>query len=73
MTRAVVDASVLVSALITQRDTPPSHVLRAWARERFELVVSPKLIAEVADVLARPKFERYVTGDDVAEFLDRLV
>ena len=48
MTRAVVDSSVLVSALITPRDTPPSQLLRAWARERFELIVSPQLISELA-------------------------
>lgn len=72
MRRAVVDASVLISALITRRDTPPRQVLRAWARERFKLVVSPKLISEVAGVLARPKFERYVTPDEVADFLDML-
>jgi putative PIN family toxin of toxin-antitoxin system len=70
--RAVVDVSVLVSALIAPRDTPPSHVLRAWARGRFELVVSPKLLAELAGVLARPKFERYVSATDVAEFLEVL-
>jgi putative PIN family toxin of toxin-antitoxin system len=70
--RAVVDASVLVSALITPRDTPPSQVLRAWARERFELVVSPQLISEVAAVLARPKFARYVTSDEVADFVEML-
>lgn len=72
MTRAVVDSSVLVSALIARRDTPPSQVLHAWARERFELVVSPQLIAEVAGVLARPKFGRYVTPEEVADFLDLL-
>jgi len=72
VTRAVVDSSVLVSALIAPRDTPPSQVLRAWARERFELVVSPQLIAEVAGVLARPKFDRYVTPEEVADFLDML-
>jgi uncharacterized protein len=72
VTRAVVDASVLVSALITPRDTPPSQVLRAWARERFELIVSPQLISEVAAVLARPKFARYVTSDEVADFVEML-
>jgi putative PIN family toxin of toxin-antitoxin system len=72
VTRAVVDASVLVSALITRRESPPSQLLRAWARERFELVVSPKLISEVAGVLARPKFERYVRPDEVSDFLDML-
>jgi uncharacterized protein len=72
VTRAVVDSSVLVSALISPRDTPPSQVLRAWARERFELIVSPQLIAELAGVLARPKFDRYVTPEEVADFLDML-
>jgi len=72
VTRAVIDSSVLVSALIARRDTPPSQVLRAWARERFELIVSPQLISEVAGVLARPKFDRYVTPDEVADFLDML-
>ena len=72
MTRAVVDSSVLVSALIARRDTPPSQVLRAWARERFELVVSPRLIAEVAGVLARPKFEPYLRPDEASDFLDML-
>jgi uncharacterized protein len=72
VTRAVVDSSVLVSALVARRDTPPSQMLRAWARERFELVVSPQLISELAAVLARPKFDRYVTPDEVADFLDML-
>ena len=72
MTRAVVDSSVLVSALIARRDTPPSQVLRAWARERFELVVSPRLISEVAGVLARPKFGRYLRPDEASDFLDML-
>jgi putative PIN family toxin of toxin-antitoxin system len=72
VTRAVVDSSVLVSALIARRDSPPSQVLRAWARERFELVVSPQLISELAGVLARAKFERYVTPDEVADFIEML-
>ena len=41
-------------------------------RERFELVVSPQLISEVAGVLARPKFDRYVTPEEVANFLEML-
>ena len=47
-------------------------MLRAWARERFELIVSPQLISELAGVLARPKFDRYVTPEEVADFLDML-
>lgn len=72
MIRAVVDSSVLVSALIAPRETAPDQVLRAWARERFELIVSPKLISEVADVLARPKFRPYVTPEEVEDFVEML-
>jgi len=54
----------------TRHATEPGA--RAWARERFELVVSAQLISEVAGVLARPKFDRYVTPEEVADFLDML-
>ena len=56
MTRAVLDPNVLVSAFISQRGGSPDHIVRAWREGAFELVVSPQLIAELADVLARPKF-----------------
>lgn len=56
MTRAVLDPNVLVSAFISQRGGSPDRIVRAWREGAFELVVSPQLIAELADVLARPKF-----------------
>ena len=56
MTRAVVDPNVLVSAFISQRGGSPDRIVRAWREGAFELVVSPQLIAELTDVLARPKF-----------------
>lgn len=56
MTRAVLDPNVLVSAFISQRGGSPDRIIRAWREGAFELVVSPKLIAELTDVLARPKF-----------------
>lgn len=31
--------------------------MRAWREGAFELVVSPRLIAELTDVLGRPKFK----------------
>jgi hypothetical protein len=72
VTRAVVDSSVLVSALIAPRDTPPSQVLRALGARALRAGRQPQLIAEVTGVLARPKFDCYVTPEEVAEFLDRL-
>lgn len=57
MTRAVLDVNVLVSAFISGRGTIPDRIVRAWREGAFELVLSPKLIAELIDVLDRPKFE----------------
>lgn len=59
MIRAVIDTSVLVSAFIGQPDAAPAQVVRAWRDRRFTLVVSPQLLAEVAEVLERPKFGRW--------------
>lgn len=56
MTRAVLDPNVLVSAFISRRGGAPDRIVRAWREGAFELVVSPQLIAELTDVLARPKF-----------------
>ena len=71
MTRAVLDPNVLVSAFISQRGGSPDRIVRAWREGAFELVVSPQLIAELTEVLGRPKFslqaadgraEAYVAG-----------
>jgi putative PIN family toxin of toxin-antitoxin system len=58
LTRAVLDSNVLVSAFISQHGGAPDRIVRAWREGAFELVVSPQLNAELADVLARPKFAR---------------
>ncbi|MCA1681102.1 MAG: putative toxin-antitoxin system toxin component, PIN family [Actinobacteria bacterium] len=71
MTGAVLDPNVLVSAFISQRGGAPDRIVRAWREGAFELIVSPQLIAELADVLTRPKFaiqaaegraEAYIAG-----------
>lgn len=62
MIRAVVDTSVLVSAFVGDPDAGPGQLVEAWRDQRFELVVSPRLLAELREVLARPKLVRW--GDD---------
>jgi uncharacterized protein len=64
--RAVVDPSVLVSAFIGDPGAGPSRLVAAWADRRFVLVVSPLLLHELAEVLARPKFAGWA-GDRRAE------
>jgi uncharacterized protein len=56
LTRVVVDPNVLISAFISRRGGAPDRIVRAWQNGAFELIVSPQLIAELTDVLSRPKF-----------------
>ena len=58
--RAVLDPNVLVSAVISPAG-PPGSILLAWSLGQFELVISAKLLDELAEVLARPKLRRWVS------------
>lgn len=53
--RAVVDPGVLVSGLIS-RTGPPAQIIDLWVEGAYELVVSPRLLEELAEVISRPKF-----------------
>jgi putative PIN family toxin of toxin-antitoxin system len=66
--RIVLDANVLVSAVISTAG-PPREIVTAWVDERFELVASPALLVELRDVLARPRFRRWVSTATAAEFI----
>jgi uncharacterized protein len=66
MARAVLDSSVLVSALITPHGTPGA-VLAAAKRGAFTLCLSPAILSEVLDVLTRnPKLQERYGYDDAA-------
>ena len=73
MTRAVLDPNVIVSAFISQRGGSPDRIVRAWREGAFELVVSPQLIAELGDVLARPKFALQAADGRAEAYLAALV
>lgn len=64
MTRAVLDANVLIAAALAPHG-PPVDCLRAHADGRFELIVSERLLDELAVVLAREKFRRYFSLEQV--------
>lgn len=67
--RAVLDTNVLVSALIGPGGSSAALLLELRAGA-FELVVSPGLLAELAEVLARPKFQTYVTAAEVSGYVE---
>ena len=66
--RAVFDPNVLVSAMISAKG-PPRELLHRWAGGSFELVVSAEILFELQEVLTRPKFRRYVTLDQVSDYV----
>jgi uncharacterized protein len=69
--RLVLDPGVLVSAIITPAG-PPAELLRAAREGRIDLVVSPRLLAELAGVLSREKFRAYLSLDEVGEYVEGL-
>lgn len=68
MPRVVVDPGVFVSALIAPKGTP-AQLLDLLLEQRFELVISPRLLGELTGVLLRDRFRRYVTAAEVREFV----
>jgi len=72
--RAVLDANVIVSALI-QPEGPSGRIVRAFLRHRaFGLVISPGIMVEVRRCLRRDRTRRHlrVTGEEVAAVLGLL-
>ncbi len=70
--RALVDTGVLVSALIKPASAP-GQVVRAIAKGQIQLVVSARLLEELREVLARPKFTSDFTVEQAQTLLQGLV
>jgi putative PIN family toxin of toxin-antitoxin system len=66
--RAVLDTNVIVSAVLSPTGAPRS-VLEAWRDGRFELIASPRLLAELRRVLEYPKLRRFVTVQEADELV----
>ncbi len=56
MIRAVLDANVFVSGIVTEGI--PRNILRAWRAGHFHLVESPATLNEIGRVLRYPKIAR---------------
>jgi uncharacterized protein len=65
--RIVVDTNALVSRLLLPTSVPGQAVRKAV--DNGILLVSEATMNELADVLARPKFDRYITLEDRQQFL----
>jgi uncharacterized protein len=69
--RAILDPNVIISALLS-RDGIPAKVLRAWLEGRFDLIVSPLLLAELERALAYPKLAERISAGESAALVDWL-
>ncbi len=69
--RVVVDTGVAVSAVLLPRSVPRRAFDRALATGR--LLVSAATVADLDEVLRRPKFDRYVRAGERLAFLAALL
>jgi putative PIN family toxin of toxin-antitoxin system len=47
-----------------------ARLLEAWSAGRFDLLVSPRVLDELADVLGRAKFRRYLSAERARIFAE---
>ena len=69
--RFVFDTNTIISALLFSNSIPRQAF--DAARKHGKLLLSQPVIEELANVLARPKFDRYVTSIERFEFLAALI
>ena len=69
--RAVLDADVLIAALLSPTGAP-AQVLARWLAGEFELVASDNLLAELGRALAYSTLRRRIAPDDALEFISFL-
>lgn len=67
MQRIVVDTNTLISRLLLPRSVPGKTVRKAVGTG--QILISEMTLAELADVLSRPKFAPYVTIQDRQQFI----
>ena len=71
MLRVVIDANVLVAALLSTRGAP-AEIVRRWLAGWFDVVVSPLLLAEVERAFTYPKLSELVTSREARAFVAAL-
>ncbi|MGK2936742.1 MAG: putative toxin-antitoxin system toxin component, PIN family [Solirubrobacteraceae bacterium] len=69
--RAVLDVNVHVSALLS-RGGAPATILRRWLEGRFELLVSPLLLDELARTLDYPKLRKRIDANQATAYVQVL-
>lgn len=69
--RFVFDTNVIVSALLFNKSVPGVAFMRS--QQAGTLLISKSSVEELHDVLEREKFDRYLSRDERATFLELLI
>jgi putative PIN family toxin of toxin-antitoxin system len=69
--RVVLDPGVLVSSVLAAGGAP-AQVVDRWRDGEFDLIVSPKLLDELLEVLLRPRFRPFVEESDAQAYVEAL-
>lgn len=70
MTRLVVDANILASGSADPHgESPPCLICAAVEELRFEAIVCPELLGEIAEALRKPYFRARVGAAEIAEIV----
>jgi putative PIN family toxin of toxin-antitoxin system len=69
--RTVLDPDVLVAALLSPTGTPATLIL-GWLAGDNELVVSERLLEELARVLGYPKIRARISEDEATAFVEHV-
>jgi uncharacterized protein len=68
--KLVVDTNVLISRLLLPDSIPGQAVV--FALRQAQILASGATVEELAKVLQRPKFDRYVTAEERRRFLNEI-
>ena len=69
--RVLLDTNILIGALIT-KGTPPDELYQAWLRGEFDLVTPVAQMAEIEDVLARPRLQRFPSTEESEAIVEEI-
>jgi uncharacterized protein len=69
--RAVLDANVLISGLISAKGAP-GKLIDAWLDGRFQLCISPQIMGELARVLQYPRIVKRLEKRQAIELFENL-
>jgi putative PIN family toxin of toxin-antitoxin system len=69
--RVVLDVNVIVSALLAPSGTP-ARIVEAWQDGRFDILVSPLLLAELQRTLTYPRLKRRIAPESTERIIDWL-